>query len=120
MFLCVAPALAEVCDKVEPRWDPDNGPATILNEIYWALMSLPGMVVLAGIVLTILFRSRIVGAILGIGMAALGSLIFLADHDNEVRALSISEGCMTGFPTVELLFVVTGLAILLYGHLRSA
>jgi len=121
MFLYVGPAWAEVCDKIEPRWDPVRGPVTIYHEIYWTLLSPAGIVILVSAILTVLLRSWLLRAAVGVGIGVLGLIsIFAEAGDNDVAAFSIAEGCRTGFPTFGLLLVTVGSAVTLFGLLRRA
>ena len=83
MFLYVEPAFAEVCDKIEPRWDPSQGPVGVYDEIYWALLSPIGTIVLVSVALVVLFQSKLFRAAVGIGIGTLGLIIIFAESGRQ-------------------------------------
>lgn len=117
--LSVRSAWAEVCDKTVPWWNPADGPVSMAQEAYWAVVSPLGGLLATGIVLSAAFRR----ASFGYAAAAIGLLLAVALvvglEDDIVVEASIREGCSTGYPTQALIYGLAGMAALVTGWLTN-
>ncbi|WP_299048443.1 hypothetical protein [uncultured Tateyamaria sp.] len=102
------PALAEVCDKVRPLWQPGTQ-ATALTEALHFFATPLGLILVALSAVAIARRWQWVGLATILGWTGLVSLVALgASIDpTSVHALAVAEGCV-GPPT---LFIVAVAAI---------
>lgn len=115
----VRSAWAEVCDKTTPWWNPADGPVTIAQEAYWAVVSPLGGLLAAGIVLSVAFRRSGLGyATAAIGLLLAVALVIGLEDDIVVEA-SVREGCSTGNPTRALIYGLAGMAALVTGWLTN-
>jgi hypothetical protein len=99
-FYTNAPALAEVCDKVAPSWNPGEPPVRLIDPAYisgLAVFMLPGLLIVG---LCAFARWVGVGAVptyilFGGGYSAFLLLLFQEDGDHDDIYLSaIREGCL--------------------------
>jgi hypothetical protein len=118
LFSATAPAaLAEVCDKERPSWNPADGPVGAWGEMVANLLSVPGLVVLTIAILAHFSKSMWVPLALSLLPFALAWLIHFGHNDPlpwaaEMRAHARQEGCI-GPPELAItLFVVIGIGLL--------
>ena len=110
-------ALAEVCDKARPSWNPADGPVGAWGEMLANLLSVPGLVVLTIAILALFSRSMWVPLALSLLSFALAWRIHFG-HKNplpwaaEMHAHSRQEGCVGPAGLAIALFVVIGIALL--------
>ncbi|MEQ1954087.1 hypothetical protein [Mesorhizobium sp. CN2-181] len=109
-------ALAEVCDKVAPDWNPDLGPATVGSEVFQLVVS-PVYISILGLAgLAIAIARSFLAYFVGTGCVLFAIAIFLADGlENEIIQAAAREGCITGQPVMETAYAVTGLLALAAG-----
>lgn len=103
LALLPTPALAEVCDKVRPMWEPGTQ-ATAWGEMLALLSSPVSLLLLAATALAIRLRSQW-GAL---GVVACWSvwtsMIAFFGAGDEVRQMALAEGCI-GSPTLFLALI---------------
>lgn len=71
------PAIAEVCDKEMPRWDPANGPAGPWDTLVFAAMSPVGVILFFFVLLALLWRKVWTAALGAFVVTALGAMVLL-------------------------------------------
>ena len=89
------PALAEICDKARPGWSGADGPVGQLGETVHTFMTLPGLIVIALVVASLLIRRRwlfIVTAIVTFLLASLLAASWVTTHPIQTAALA--DGCL--------------------------
>ncbi len=102
LLFWASPVLAEVCDTDRPDW---NGtPVTMTEEALALLLSPAGLILLAGTILALRFRSQWGGLIVVVLWSGFVSLIALADPTGT-RALALQEGCI-GSPALFIALVI--------------
>ncbi|WP_422039889.1 hypothetical protein [Roseibium sp.] len=91
-------ALAEVCDKMRPGWDPSQGQVSQLDDVLYFFGTSPFMLTYAGlIVASLLLRNRwlcFVSALVSIAFAALHAGDWMFEWSGTVHKGAIAEGCM--------------------------
>ncbi len=92
LFLLPTAALAEVCDKQRPNWDPALGPATGLDELVFLFTSLPGLGILGALTLAALTGQKRYFAITALFSTLVGAALSLPPDDLTLAA--IAEGCV--------------------------
>jgi hypothetical protein len=91
------PALAEVCDKERPGWDPGDGPVGQLGETFGILGGMlstaPGIALLAFLLLPLVWPNRWL-CLLAATFAGLFTYALAADWwEDPVAHFAIIEGC---------------------------
>ena len=89
------PALAEVCDKLVPMWNPSHGPVGqiehTLNTFINPFIGVPVAILL----LTCLgFRNRFVKSIC-LAMLLIFTWVIASGYDDQVYEAAMAEGCVT-------------------------
>ena len=89
------PALAEVCDKVRPRWVPGTQ-ATAWTEAVYLFSTIPSIILLALTVLCLLYRSLWGSMIIIIFWSGLATIIRTDGPTDPtgIHALALKEGCI--------------------------
>ncbi|WP_269583514.1 hypothetical protein [Roseibium sp. Sym1] len=118
LLVSAVPAVAEVCDKSRPAWNPSDGKVSQLDDVLLVFGSFPGVAFLILLAVSLLLRSRIL-CLLTSGFAAIW-LLFLAlewlvEEKNDVLAFAIMEGCVTTPYAVSLLLAISILCCLTVG-----
>ncbi len=90
-------ALAEVCEKIRPNWEPGT-PATALGEALYLFTTLPAIILLIASVLAVLKRSQWGTLGLVVLWTGLVSIVTFVD-DPFVDAQALAEGCV-GAPSL--------------------
>jgi hypothetical protein len=104
------PALAEVCDKLRPAWNPSSGPLGALGEMAYVAGSLPGMVLLTLFALAMWRGWRWLLAIVSFAALALAALIYIG-AGAPTRAEAMAEGCVgSAYPVAAVLAALAVLA----------
>lgn len=98
-------ALAEVCDKIRPNWEP-GFPATAFGEALYLFTTLPAIILLMASLLVVLKRSQWGALALVVLWSGLVSIITFVE-DPLVDEQALAEGCV-GSPA---LFIVAVAAI---------
>ena len=118
------PALAEVCDKVRPGWDPSDGPIGPVGEAIHLATSPPGLVLIALLAATFVLRNWALAggtAIAALALVALIEMDWRGLIDGSMVAYATAEGCKaspTLFSAVAILLAGLGLWLAVRG--RSA
>jgi len=95
LALLPSAALAEVCDKERPDWNPAHGPATGLDELVFLFTSLPGLGMLGAITLAALTGQKRYFAITALFSALIGAAQWITvTAPDELTRAAISEGCV--------------------------
>ncbi|AUQ73144.1 hypothetical protein PhaeoP71_00243 [Phaeobacter piscinae] len=119
-MLFPAAALAEVCDKERPFWQPGDGPATAWDELI-NLSTLPvslALLALAGIALAT--RNRPTFVIAAVFWAGIGFVVAVDRYENAldyVEASALAESCL-GPPHLFIGLAIAICAVMTYGALR--
>ena len=93
--LCGTTALAEVCDKIRPNLDPASGPVSIAGEAVYSIISLPGLVVVATWVASLILGRLWLLVLSGILSLAYATLLASSPSlGGEVYELAVQEGCV--------------------------
>jgi len=96
-FLTLLPtqALAEVCDKQRPDWDPSQGPATGLDELVFLFTSLPGLGILGALTLAVLTGQKRYFTAATVFSALIGAALYIqATAPDAITRAAIAEGCV--------------------------
>ena len=115
----VAPsrALAEVCDKVRPRWNPSDGPVTQLQDAYFTLSNPYALALIALPLVLLALGWRKTACVLG-GLPILLAVLMGSDARelDDVTVFAIQEGCIAALPwvSVTLLAMVGALPLVLF------
>lgn len=99
-------ALAEVCDKVRPLWNPAEGPAGALNEaLHFATIPV-SLVLLLATAIALRFRSSWGGLAAVCGWSALVFVIVFGDAQDPtgIVPMARAEGCI-GSPALFIALV---------------
>lgn len=109
-------ALAEVCDKARPLWNPTGGPATIWDEALHLAATPVALMLLLGTALAVRFRSAWGGLVAVCGWSIMVGVIVFADKDDPtgIHKLAAQEGCI-GSPSLFIAVVAAiSVATILY------
>ena len=93
------PALAEVCDKVRPLWDPANGLATVVDEAKHLALSPLALILIAATAIVVRLRSQWGGLAVVCGWSFFTYFVALPNTSDPVQQLALQEGCI-GSPTL--------------------
>lgn len=102
-------AVAEVCDKIRPNWDPTSGSVTAWGEATFFFQSPLGIVCLGAFALAVLTFKSTWALASAVGSAGLGLLIYIngtLDDPNGFSQQSVAEGCV-GEPTLAVAICAT-------------
>ena len=91
--LIPAPALAEVCDKLRPGWEPGSAPVGWLGETLFIFTSPPGLLLLALFALAMWRGWRWLLVIVTLAAVALAFLLYTGNGAEMAVAARI-EGCI--------------------------
>ena len=118
LALLPGPALAEVCDKVRPFWEPGS-PATAWDEFLGLMATPPSLILLLLSAVAVRFGQQLAVLLAVVGWSFWVSYVALSTPD-QVRLDAIAEGCI-GSPTLFILAVaaICG-AMILYTSRRDA
>lgn len=118
LLLAANPALAEVCDKIRPNWDPGLGPVTWLQEIGRVLASFPGLVILASLAFGLWRPHPWISAACALPALAMAGLLAMYDRA-EMATLARTEGCIATVLPAALLLLVLGAFTIVRGWRRG-
>ncbi|MCA3436997.1 MAG: hypothetical protein INF48_06715 [Rhodobacter sp.] len=91
-----APAIAEVCDKERPAWNPQDGPVSQLDDLGLFFSDPLGLTVLAMAGACILFRKTWFTALVITFLITVVALLTISwSEDYHVKSAAVSEGCLT-------------------------
>lgn len=91
-----APAIAEVCDKERPAWNPQDGPVSQLDDLGLFFSDPLGLTVLAMAGACILFRKTWFTALVITFLITVVALLTISwSEDYHVKSAAVSEGCRT-------------------------
>ena len=68
-------AIAEVCDKVRPDWNPSTGSISQVQELYFFFSNPLGIILIALCILAFIIRHTIVSSLVALVLVAVASLI---------------------------------------------
>lgn len=91
------PAWAEVCDKVRPKWDPEDGPVSQMGDLALFVLEPTGLVLLILVIAAGVLRIRWVTAIvvtLLVAIVALDVSAWVVEPSDVIKS-ALSEGCVT-------------------------
>lgn len=106
------PAVAEVCDKVRPAWNPANGPVTQSEDLALFLTEPIGLIVL-GLAVTAVFLPKIwfTVFIVTLLVAIIALNISTWVKADDVTNFALSEGCIAA-PVLTTITLVAICAII--------
>ncbi len=111
-------ALAEVCDKVRPNWEPGT-PVTAFGEMVALMGTPPSLILLLATAFVLRFRHKWGGLIVVVLWTAWISVVSLLGGRDEMRVAASAEGCI-GSPTLFIAVVAAiCIATILYTSPRS-
>ena len=107
------PAVAEVCDKVRPAWNPANGPINQFEDLILFFIEPLGLIVLGLTIAAILLRKIWLTAIVITLLFAVAALnISTWIEADDVTNFAILEGCITA-PVLTTTVLIAICAIIL-------
>ncbi|MCA3443686.1 MAG: hypothetical protein INF52_10010 [Rhodobacter sp.] len=115
-----APAIAEVCDKERPAWNPQDGPVSPLGDLAVFFSEPLGLTVLAMAGACSLLRKTwftVLVITFLITVVALLTIIWLEDY--HIKSTAVSEGCLTA-PVLTGLTLVALSVFLAFASRRAA
>lgn len=118
LALLPSAALAEVCDKVRPLWDPATGPATAVDEALHLASTPVAMILLLVTALALRLKHAWVGLAAVCGWSAYVGLTVFGNRSDPsgIHQSAVAEGCI-GSPA---LFIGTVTAICIATILYTA
>jgi hypothetical protein len=106
-------AIAEVCDKVRPDWNPSDGPVGPFEDVVLFFVTPFGLILLALAVASVLVRRTWLTALTTVIMTAVLAPFWSEwGEDNEVMRLAIAEGCRAAASPILIIVVLVTLAII--------
>jgi len=115
-ILSIMPALAEVCDKENPRWNPADGPISPFGEAYYTLFSNFGLALAILILIVFLLNSRWLYLAFSIPIFLWGYLLRgEALEEPGVRYFAVQEGCRSDTIVTMFIFIIVGTIFLFLG-----
>ena len=109
-----SPAIAEVCDKVRPRWRPHDGVVNQFGELYFFFTSPFGLVLIAVLALAIYFKNQWLSwsAAALFGMTAVLNVAGVLWPSDGVALAAIAEGCRD-WPVLNIIVLVLTIVFLI-------
>ncbi len=95
ILACAMPsaAMAEVCDKVRPFWEPGTQ-ATAWDEFLGLMATPPSLILLVASALALRFRHQWAALAVMVLWTLWVSMIAFYSTDNEINQQALSEGCI--------------------------
>ena len=91
-----APAIAEVCDKERPAWNPQDGPVSQLDDLALFFSEPLGLTVLAMAGACILLRKPwFTALVIAVFVIVVALLMMAWFEDYHVKSAAAREGCLT-------------------------
>ena len=91
-----APAIAEVCDKERPAWNPKDGPVSQLDDLAVFFSEPLGLTVLVMVGACILLRKTWFMVLVITFLITVVALLTITWFENyHVKSAAVSEGCLT-------------------------
>jgi hypothetical protein len=91
-----APAIAEVCDKERPAWNPQDGPVSQIDDLVLFFSAPLGLTVLVMAGTCILLRKTWFTVLVITFLFTVVALLTITwFEDNHVKSAAVSEGCLT-------------------------
>ncbi|MDX8355656.1 hypothetical protein SLH47_25130 [Cognatiyoonia sp. IB215182] len=119
-MMASTPAVAEVCDKVRPAWNPANGPINQFEDLALFFIEPLGLIVLVLTIAAILLRKIWLTAIVVALLFAVTALnISTWIEADDVTNFAISEGCIAA-PVLTTITLIAICAIILTNTWRSS
>lgn len=108
-------AAAEVCDKVRPAWNPQNGSVGQVQDLFLSLTEPTGIIVVVVTAIVLLVRKRrlTITASSIIGIIVLLDIARWSGLGDQMIAIAYDEGCLTPPILTNTVFATIFLAMLL-------
>ena len=106
-------AIAEVCDKERPDWNPSDGPVGPFEDVVLFVVTPFGLILLALAVASVLVRHTWLTALTTVIMTAVLALLWSEWREaDEVKMASIAEGCRAAASPILIGVVLVTLAMI--------
>lgn len=104
-------AWAEVCDKIRPDWNPDQGPVTGGAETLYILTSPMGVGLILLMALAMVFPRRWLALLAALPTLAVAGVLFIG-RQADMATTAMATGCIgSALPAVVLLVLASAMVL---------